>query len=327
MSTTKIRPDHTKGKSRADMTALARNIKAQAPALSKDKPLTERAVLAHVYVAGWQARKHSAAESDAVIAKHQAQHGAARVHMALLARKAISGIAVAQGNLRQYHYEMTLPWAQSGARLLPIANYFPAMDGYRKLIEVCEREAAKLLDNYDALVEEAKLLRGTMFDANDYPNKAKLAGRFVQKIIVSPLGDPNDFRIGGGVGPEELERIKQDYEQRAAEALVEAMREPWERLFKAVETLHERIKDYRQDAKGAERGTFRDSCFDQLRAMVDLIPRLNLTNDKQLEAMRQRIEERLCTAEPEVLREHADEHRLVVSEAAAIMDAMRGYMG
>ena len=72
--------------------------------------------------------------------------------------------------------------------------------------------------------------------------------------------------------------------------------------------------------------TFRDSLVGNIISLVQLLPKLNIAEDQELETMRQHIEAKLTKASPDELRNSRHIRRKVAKEASAILDAMSGYV-
>jgi len=127
---------------------------------------------------------------------------------------------------------------------------------------------------------------------------------------------PNtDFRVA--IGSEELSRIQQDVERRVADAQSKAMQDVWQRLFDRVKHMAEKLAD--------PKAIFRDSMLENTREICALLPRLNFTDDPNLEAMRQQVEATLIK-HPEALRNDPDLRRDTAADAKAIMDKMSVFM-
>ena len=58
-----------------------------------------------------------------------------------------------------------------------------------------------------------------------------------------------------------------------------------------------------------------------------LLPRLNITDDPDLEAMRREIESAVCNYEPSDLRENKEIRKDAAKEASDILEKMAEYMG
>jgi hypothetical protein len=97
--------------------------------------------------------------------------------------------------IRLYHNQNTLSWSDKGARLLPTSMFME----YKQTMNVMRDNFYKMmgdfLDNYDALVANANLHMGSLFNADDYPTKDEVAAKFGFKLVFSPLPESGDFRL------------------------------------------------------------------------------------------------------------------------------------
>jgi hypothetical protein len=56
------------------------------------------------------------------------------------------------------------------------------------------------------------------------------------------------------------------------------------------------------------------------------VPKLNITDDPQLEVFRRHVQESLCRLEPDILRRDPQSRRETADAARQVLDAMGGYM-
>ena len=87
--------------------------------------LISRAMLASLRISSWSARKYDKKVTEDTNAAHGADKDAGRYNKMLLPGDASSYKALTShlAAVRQLHYAETLPWDDSGRRLLPMANY------------------------------------------------------------------------------------------------------------------------------------------------------------------------------------------------------------
>jgi hypothetical protein len=97
----------------------------------------------------------------------------------------------------------------------------------------------------------------------------------------------------------------------------EAMNDCWHRLYKHVEHIAEKLSD--------PKNIFRDSMVENARETCDLLTRLNVADDPNLEAMRQQVEAKLLGHHPDTLRNDPDVRQDAAEEARKIMDAMGAF--
>jgi hypothetical protein len=121
------------------------------------------------------------------------------------------------------------------------------------------------------------------------------------------------------IGSDELARIQQDVERRVADAQATAMKEVWQRLYDRVKHMAEKLAD--------PKAVFRDSMIENAREICMILPRLNFTDDPNLESLRQEVEMGISNHHPDALRNDPDLRRSTAAEAKAIMDKMSVFMG
>src|SRR6185369_3013865 len=85
--------------------------------------LAEKAVLASLNISQWSGRKLDRKITDEVNESHGAVADAGRYNKLLVAKVTLDPIQQIVGEARSYHIRMTLPWSDSGTRILPSALY------------------------------------------------------------------------------------------------------------------------------------------------------------------------------------------------------------
>jgi len=287
--------------------------------------LTDRAMLAGLTIAQWSARKHDKRVSEKVARDHDASADAGRYNKTLVAKEALKEIASVANEARSHHYMNTLPWADNGARILPAANYWDYTQAQRAFKERFQGAVVQFCESYPHYVLEAQNRLKKLFVASDYPSPADLAVKFHYEVAFTPLPSGEDFRVL--LGETEEARIRAEIEQRLAEATQAAMRDLWDRVYKAVSHLRERLDLYEvHPVSGKVQNPFRDSLVENLRELAELLPRLNVTGDPALDAMRHRLSESLCTHDAQALRDDDALRQQTARTAENILADMAGYV-
>jgi hypothetical protein len=278
--------------------------------------LSDRCLLVQLNVSQWTAKKHDKKASKEVLNAHGAATAAGRFNKSLLPMNdKLENVHRKTTLIRTKYYEATLPWGIDGTQMLPTSNYLQFMSEFRKEKGEWESLVTAFVDSYDALKYDAQRVLGQLYDAADYPSAYDVRRKFHMDMAVFPV--PNtDFRVA--IGSEELSRIQQDVERRVADAQSKAMQDVWQRLFDRVKHMAEKLAD--------PKAIFRDSMLENTREICALLPRLNFTDDPNLEAMRQQVEATLIK-HPEALRNDPDLRRDTAADAKAIMDKMSIFMG
>tara|TARA_R110000822_G_scaffold6164_4_gene25853 strand:- start:1122 stop:1973 length:852 start_codon:yes stop_codon:yes gene_type:complete len=279
--------------------------------------LSDRALLVQLSISQWTARKHDKRASKEVTEANAASTSAGRFNKSLLPMNDyLDNVHKKSGLIRNMYYDNTLPWGVEGTQMLPSANYLAFMTEFRKQKAEWEQLVSEFIDHYDYLKANAQRFLGTLYNDADYPVATEIISKFKMDMAVFPVPS-NDFRVS--IGSDELNRIQQDVERRVQEAQTTATRDVWQRLFDKVEKIAERLSD--------PTSKFRDSLIENAREMCELLPRLNFTDDPQLEAMRQEVESKLVSMSVEVLRSDPLVRRNTAADAKAIMDKMSVFMG
>ena len=217
---------------------------------------------------------------------------------------------------------MTLPWDDNGYRVLPSAAYIDHTEKMRELSNRFTPAVDALAREFGNLVEQAKVRLGGLFRPEDYPAPDELRSKFSFETKVMPLPDAGDFRVT--LGDEEKERIKKQITAAVEASLQVASRDLWQRLYEAVSHLAERLKAYKVTDDGVEH-PFRDSVVTNLVKLVDVLPKLNVTGDPELERLGAQVRASLLV-DPQELRRSESIRTDTAKKAAEIAHIMGAYM-
>jgi hypothetical protein len=284
--------------------------------------LSSRAMLCSLSISMWSARKHDPDASQEIAQRHGAQADAGRYHKVLLPKAALAEIQKIVSDARQEHYFMTLPWDDNGYRVLPAAAYMDHTDKMRELSNHFTPAVEALACEFGKLVEEAKMRLGGLFRSEDYPTPDGLRSKFSFDTKVMPLPDAGDFRVT--LGDDEKERIKRQITAAVEASLQVASRDLWQRLYEAVSHLAERLSAYKVTGVGVEH-PFRDTVITNLVKLVDVLPKLNVTCDPELEQLAAEVRASLLV-DPQELRKSESIRSETAKAATAISSRMAAYM-
>jgi len=267
----------------------------------------------------WTARKYDKDVTKKVENIYDAKDSG-RWNKVLLNLEKLKEINKNINEFRRYHYKVTAPWTNDLA-ILPNDNIFEYGNIARKHRELHENLVAEFLAVYPQLKEDAKIVLNGMYKESDYPSVEVLEDKFEFRTFTQPIPHISDFRLD--LQEDELNRIKAEYRQLEKENLQNAMSKVWQRTYDAVNHIIEKLTDYNPDNK--KKSTFRDSLISNVTELVGLLPALNLTNDVNLENMRKELEQKICTVEPENLRNDALLRKNTIDIAKDLATRMKGY--
>jgi hypothetical protein len=216
------------------------------------------------------------------------------------------------GRMRTRHYWFTLPWTQNGPRILPAASFA----AYSQEMRVARNDwltvtVPRFLSEWPRLVYKARGdLKGAWREA-DYPHD--LAEYFDCDLLVLPLPSGADFRVN--LQDADVAAIRANITAEVNKGLTQAARVPYERLHDSVQRVVERLS--------MEKPQFHDSLIDGLKELCDMLPALNLTQDSELEELRQHTLAMLANITPEGLRQSVGMQTRVLGTARELVDRMK----
>ncbi len=289
----------------------------------KDRSLSSRAMLITVNISQWTARKYDRKVTKETNESHGAMPDAGRYNKALIGKEAIKPVQKAANAIRTFHLEQTLPWIDKGPRILPAENFVQYQSGIRPLLDAFEKEADSFEEKYPEYYEQAKSRLNGMFDAFDYPAPAEIRSRFTANTSIMPLPDQSDFRVD--LDSDTVDSIKAEIESQILDVEKTATQELWNRVYKAVSHMAQRLDSYEVDSDGKASNPFRDSLVGNVQELADLLPRLNITGDPEMDAKAKQIASDLCAHSPKELRESESLRKSVSQTAESIADSMAGY--
>ena len=262
--------------------------------------IASSAMLCELSISTWTGRKKDKRASEKVTSDNNASAGVANVSKKLLADCAeLVAIQKLTANIRNMHYGMTMPWSDTGLRLLPTAQYFKYHEQMTAMRNEYESLVDKFLRDYDNEIINAQLKLGDLFDPCEYPTAESLRAKFGFRLSYIPLPDAGDFRID--VGNEATDQIRTEYQSYYSRQLESAMNDVWKRLYEKLSNMSEKL-DYTDDNKKI----FRDTLVSNVTDMVELLNVCNVTGDTQMSAMANKLDEALRGITPDALRE--DQH-------------------
>lgn len=252
--------------------------------------LTEKAMTVNLTISGWTARKHDRSISKEVEEQHDA-HNAGRYNKLLIAKEHIDKIQKAGRKIRDFHYDNTLPWGDNGDRLLPTENFQTYGKELAKLKKEYEQTVEEFLNDYPNLIEEARQRLGLMFNERDYPSVSQLRNKYGVKSLFLPVQE-GDFRVA--LDEEELKRLQQEAFTELRSRLNLATQDLWDRVHDQLTHMFDRLSD--------EKAVFKGSMFKNLQEMVEVVPRLNVTADPELNSLCEKM--RNLVHDPEAIRKN-----------------------
>ena len=282
--------------------------------------ISKRAMLALPSISVWTARRYDRNISQEVADKHDVNvDRAGRYNKCVIDVRHPLYVAISQiaGEARRYHETHTLPWAQDGARILAV----PMFEEYQQMMVVLrerfEHAVELFVRAYPKLKEAARGELNGAYRETDYPTQDELRDKFGFRISIMPVPVSSDFRVET-LDAEQVERLRRNISQEVSDAVHQAERERWERLFGVVQ--HAVVKLSEQKA------IFRDSMIENIKEACETLPKLALAEDKDFNVLVEETKKKLAVLDPQRLREDTGARADAAMRANQIAKKMAAYM-
>jgi hypothetical protein len=276
--------------------------------------LSTKALLVIVSISQWGARKKDKKASQSVETQFSAGKQAGSYNKKLLpGARELEKVSSLAGSIRQYFYDNTLPWLSDGTRILASKNYIDFARGFQAKQAEFSQAVEDLLAVYPALKADAAKTLGNLYEPLDYPDESKIRAAFQCEVSYLPMPQVGDFRVEVS----EAEKTKFISKMRDVEA--EAVAHCFKQLEGVIRKAVERLSS--PDAK------FKDSLIDNISELCTVLPKLNVTENVELEAARREVEALVSKISPETCREDATERQSVAQRLKEIQEKMGAYMG
>ena len=275
--------------------------------------ITERAMLAAVHISIWTAIKHDRKVSREIAEQHGAYAGAGRYNKQLLREaERLESLRSLSGQIRQYFYKITLPWSDEGYRLLPAHFYFELTTKMREFEQAFAQQVEEFLAVYPSYIEQVRPELNGLFREEDYPSTEKLRNKFGVKLEVLPIPSGNDFRVT--LSEEEQARVAREIDDNVRQSLQKGTEDLWTRLKGVVAHMVERLNE--------PESRFHASLVTNICDLVELLPRLNVNQDEELNRFAGEIRDRLCGFTARELKKNEILRAATANDAAEILTKM-----
>ena len=273
--------------------------------------IASSAVLIDLNISVWTARKLDKNVSKEIDINKNTTIKAGNYNKHILAgADQLEAITKLAGEIRDWHGRQTLPWSDTGTRLLPMTNFFD----YKHQLGVYEAEFKSRINTfiheYPNIVQSMAYKLGALFNRAEYPDTNSIATKFNLRYTIMPVPETKDFRVD--IADDIRNEMQQEY-QKAYEGRVEAaMSDAWSRLHTTLEHMIDRLS-------GDEKKIFRNSLVDNALELTNLLTRLNVTNDPKLENARRALEQSLVGVTADELRDSKGARQEILAKVNEIM--------
>ena len=259
--------------------------------------LASASMLVEVNISHWIGRKKDKRASQDVTDQNNAKKGVANVFKSLLSdNDDLIAITKLVTRIRDTHAAMTMPWSNSGLRLLPTRQFFKYQEVMTALRDEFYKLVEAFLNKYEDAVIDVQILLGDLYSRDDYPTLEELRRKFNLSIQYTDV-PTGDFRVA--LPQEAIDELKSSMTASFQNNFEVAMNDIWHRAHKFLKRMSERL-DY---SDGETKKIFRDTLVTNVTDMIELLRVCNVTGSSQMNTMADRLEEAMSGVTPDALRE------------------------
>jgi hypothetical protein len=276
--------------------------------------LAHKALLANLKISQWTGKKNDRQATNTVENSYSTRGNVGQYSKKLLpGASELENIQRLAGMIRVFFYRETLPWFSDGSRILSSKNYMDFTKAFREKKQEYDNAVADFVKEYPTLKADAKVKLGSLFVDSEYPDVGYLASTFSCEISFMPIPEVGDFRV------QILDEEKQSFLARMKETENNALQDCWNRLHGVVSKAAEKLQN--------PESVFRDSLIENIQDICQLLPKLNVMDNPDLEAMRLQVEKLLCEVKPGDCRNSVAERKTAAAKLDDITSKMSVFMG
>jgi hypothetical protein len=278
--------------------------------------LQSSAMVLRLSISMYTGRKSDKKTQKQVISdKGATNKGAASVYKSLFAGDDdLEAINTLQARARREIAAVTLPWSDSGERLVSTRNFFEVSKALSSLRDEFDQTVALFVRNYTVKVGNAAFVLGDLFDRTEYPDPAEITHKFSFNYSFEPVPSQNDFRVD--LNNETVQVLREHYQKAASDRLKVAVGEVWARVIE--ETT--RLRDKMIIPEHGTRPRIHASTFEGFKSLIDSLDALNITNDPQLEHTRVQLKNAVDAVDIDSLRESDNVRNAVREQMQSVLD-------
>jgi hypothetical protein len=273
------------------------------------------AMLASVSISCWSAKKVAKKESEELTNAKSASKRAAQVQKNLLADDPrLTAINKYAAEIRNWLARTTLPWSDSGLRLVTTKQFFDfkaAVDAHKVQFDAL---VVDFVHMYPTLISAQAFKLGSMFDRSEYPSEAEVASKFNISYSFMPVPEVGDFRVD--IAEDIRKELEEQYAKDYAKRVEEVNQDLWGRLKVVLDKMSDRLGS---DVGGKSK-IFRDTLVENALEVCDMLSVLNVTGDPQLENARSAVQRALLGVTADDLRKDEGVRSDVKSQVDTILD-------
>jgi hypothetical protein len=282
----------------------------------KQKKLSEKAMLVSFTISTWTGRVKDSKVSNEITTNKQADSDAGAWWTYLIPKSALKDVNRTAAQCRVAFWKFTLPWQDSGNRILPSALFMDYTNAMREAKNDYNEAVSDFLKIYPELITSAQARLGKLSQNKTLPSIDVVGSKFGYHTNVLPLPASPDFRFNELSG-DELKELNAQSSNSINNITSKAMSSIWDRFNELVDKVESTLT---QPDK-----IFRDTLITNLSDFCTLLPKMNIADDAKLEEMRKVAIDKLTNLKPSSLREDKKERKDAAKAAKDVLAKLKEY--
>jgi hypothetical protein len=274
--------------------------------------LSQNAMLVSLSISQYNGKKRDKRLDESAAKACNTEAAFLDAHKHIIDKAQFKAITRAANKIRTRHYELTIPWNHEGMSLLPSKVFWQYTQEMRALTDAFYTTVDNFLRHYEIYKADAKLRLGDLYEESDYPSLDRLRSSFRVDFSYYPVPSADHFVVT--IEAEELAAIKAGIQIELETNERQATQHLWDKVYELVSRAYLTLSDSDK--------IFKESLVDNLTQYVELIPALNVLNDKVLNRVIEMIKQDLCGYSADTLRFDKDTRAKVASKALTIRNYM-----
>ena len=291
---------------------------------ANDYAINKRAMLVRVRVPGIQSNRKSRELTEKSAADANANEEMISTLVKTMPIAYVRNLQSIASTIGKEHRRLSLPWGDDKSRIITTDLYDTHRGHMERLIPEFHAEADRLVDNFPAIKEAAKLQLQSAFDESMYPSADNLRSNLRVKLTYCPLPASSDFRVNLDI--DTIEYIRSSIEMDVEDKIQNATRDVRNRMVDVVQDFIDRVgkvKEVVKDGDSVTEGRVRSSVVKNIIELVNIIPGLNVTNDPDIDLLSHELSRQLCQYNAETINDDAGVRLALMWKAKELLAKMK----
>jgi len=277
----------------------------------------DKAVLVKLKISSWGGYKTDKQTSrEVALGKNASKTDAGSYIKKLLGKGEAGQIGRIKNKALSYYQSISLPWEDTGYRILPTALFMEFSENVRKFKSDFQIAKRNFISDLPKIKESGRLRLGDLYREEDYPTIGELERKIHFSTTLMPLPGSSDFRLD--LPEEEAEAIKREAKKAEKEMAAGIIRECCKKMYEPLKNIIEKVKEF--DDK------WQESSLKKLGTIAQIIRKLNIVDDPEINHIAHKISSDIVSHHPFDIKHRPSTRNVVIKSGEELLSTMEGIM-